>query len=216
MTERDKLRAALAPKSVAIVGASDNPDKIGGRPLHYLQRFGYQGQIYPINPNRPEVQGVKAYPDLWALADTPEAAVIAVPDDAAVDAVETCAQIGVQVAVVMTSGFGEVGTPEGKAKEARMRAAAAAAGMRLIGPNSQGLANFGTGAVLSFSTMFIESPPMDGPIACVSQSGAMSVVPYGLLRARGLGVRHAHATGNDCDVTAMELAAAVAEDPEVK
>ena len=216
MSESDKLRAALAPKSVAIVGASDNPDKIGGRPLHYLQRFGYRGQIYPINPNRSEVQGVKAYADLWALADTPEAAVIAVPGDAAVDAVETCAQIGVQVAVVMTSGFGEVGTPEGKANEARMRAAAAAAGMRLIGPNSQGLANFGTGAVLSFSTMFIETPPMDGPIACVSQSGAMSVVPYGLLRARGLGVRHAHATGNDCDVTAMELAAAVAEDPEVK
>ncbi|MGH6631364.1 MAG: acetate--CoA ligase family protein, partial [Burkholderiales bacterium] len=140
----------------------------------------------------------------------------AVPGDAAVDAVETCADAGVKVAVVMTSGFGETSAPDGKAKEARMRNAAQSAGMRLIGPNSQGVANFGTGAVLSFSTMFIETEPLDGPIAIISQSGAMSVVPYGLLRARGVGVRHSHATGNDCDVSAAELACVVAEDPEVK
>src|SRR5439155_1329534 len=82
-------------------------------------------------------------------------------------------------------------------------------------PNTQGLANFGTGAIASFSTMFLESPPQDGPVAIVSQSGAMSVVPYGLLRARGIGVRHTHATGNDADVTAAELACAVLEDPAV-
>src|SRR4029077_11982451 len=96
-----------------------------------------------------------------------------------------------------------------------MVACARAAGMRLVGPNTQGLANFGTGAIASFSTMFLESPPQDGPVAIVSQSGAMSVVPYGLLRARGIGVRHTHATGNDSDVTAAELALAVLEDPAV-
>ncbi|HWQ39974.1 MAG TPA: acetate--CoA ligase family protein [Burkholderiales bacterium] len=216
MTSSDKLRAALDPKSVAIVGASDNENKIGGRPLLYLRKQGFRGRLYPINPNRKEVQGLKAYPDLWAVPQTPEVAIIAVADEAAVDAVETCAQAGVSVAIVMSSGFGETGTPDGKAKEARMREAARAAGMRLIGPNTQGLANFGTSAILSFSTMFIELPPQDGPIAIVSQSGAMSVVPYGLLRARGLGVRHAHATGNDAEVSAGELAALVAEDSEVK
>jgi acyl-CoA synthetase (NDP forming) len=97
-----------------------------------------------------------------------------------------------------------------------MRDAAHRAGMRVVGPNSQGLANFGTGAILSFSTMYIEAPPMDGPVAVVSQSGAMSVVPYGLLRSRGIGVRHSHATGNDSDVTAAELASVVAEDPDLK
>jgi acyl-CoA synthetase (NDP forming) len=215
MNARDKLRTALDPASVAIVGASDNPDKIGGRPLLYLRHHGFRGLVYPINPNRAEVQGVRAYPDLWALPDTPEVAIIAVADEAAVDAVETCAQAGVKVAIVMTSGFGETGTAQGKAAEVRMRDAARASGMRLIGPNTQGLANFGSGAVLSFSTMYIESQPQDGPVAIVSQSGAMSVIPYGLLRARGIGVRHSHATGNDAEVTAAELASVVAEDSEV-
>lgn len=213
---RETLRAALNPRSVAIVGASENPNKIGGRPLLYLGRHGYRGTIYPINPNRSEVQGHKAFSDLYALPDTPEVAIIALPGDAAVDAVETCAEIGVKVAVVMTSGFGEVDAIEGKAKEARMRNVAREAGMRVVGPNSQGLANFSSGAVLSFSTMYIEMPPEDGPVAVVSQSGAMSVVPYALLRARGIGVRHSHATGNDADVTVGEFASVVAEDPDVK
>lgn len=182
----------------------------------YLGRHGYSGVIYPINPNREEVQGRKAYPNLFSLPDAPEVAIIAVAGDAAVDAVETCAEIGVKVAVVMASGFGETDPVEGKAKEARMRKVARAAGMRVVGPNSQGLANFGTGAILSFSTMYLELLPEDGPVAVVSQSGAMSVVPYALLRARGIGVRHSHATGNDCDVNVGEFASVVAEDPEVK
>ena len=172
--------------------------------------------MYPINPNRSEVQGRKAYPDLKSLPDAPDAAIIAVPGDAAVEAVETCAGLGVKVAVVMTSGFGEVDAVAGKAKEARMRAVAREAGMRIVGPNSQGLANFATGAILSFSTMYIEMPPEDGPVAVISQSGAMSVVPYALLRARGIGVRHSHATGNDCEVTVGEFASVVAQDPGVR
>src|SRR6185295_16137744 len=157
-----------------------------------------------------------AYPSLADLPDVPEAAIVALAGDAAIAAVEQCAQLGVKTAVVMSSGFGETDAVAGKAKEARMRDAARAAGMRVVGPNSQGLANFGTGAILSFSTMYIEAPPLDGPIAVVSQSGAMSVVPYGLLRAQGLGVRHSHATGNDADVTVSELASVVAEDPDLK
>ncbi|UCH49277.1 MAG: acetate--CoA ligase family protein [Betaproteobacteria bacterium] len=213
---RETLRAALDPKSVAIVGASDNPNKIGGRPLLYLGRYGYQGKIYPINPNRSQVQRHQAYPDLLSLPDAPEVVIIAVPGDGAVDAVEKCAAMGVKVAVVMSSGFGEVDATEGKAKEARMRVVARSTGMRVVGPNSQGLANFGTGAVLSFSTMYIEMPAEDGPVAIVSQSGAMSVVPYALLRSRGIGVRHSHATGNECDATVGELASVVAEDSDVK
>ncbi|KPK34710.1 MAG: CoA-binding protein [Betaproteobacteria bacterium SG8_40] len=210
------MRAALDPRSVAIVGASENPNKVGGRPILYLGRHGYRGAVYPINPNRDQIQGRKAYPDLLSLPESPEVAIIALAGDAAVEAVETCAGMGVKVALVMTSGFGEVDSLEGKAKEARMRAVAREAGMRVVGPNSQGLANFGTGAILSFSTMYIEMPAEDGPVAIVSQSGAMSVVPYALLRARGVGVRHSHATGNDCEVTVGEFASVVAEDPAVR
>jgi acyl-CoA synthetase (NDP forming) len=209
------LKAALDPASVALIGASENPNKIGGRPLDYLQRFGFRGAIYPINPKRTEVQGVKAVPRLVDLDSAPNVAIIAVPGDDAVRALDECGTMGVKLAVMMTSGFGETG-PEGKAAERAMVERARARGMRMIGPNTQGLANFGTGAVLSFSSMFLEEKPQDGPVGIVSQSGAMSVIPYGLLRSRGIGVRHAHATGNDADVTACEFATAVASDPELK
>ncbi|HKQ24312.1 MAG TPA: acetate--CoA ligase family protein [Burkholderiales bacterium] len=213
---REALRTVLDPKSVAIIGASENPNKLGGRPLLFLSRFGYRGSVYPINSKRSEVQGYTAYPSLKDLPEAPEVAIVVVPGDAAVEAIEQCAQLGVSAAIVMTSGFGETDAVAGKAKERHMREVARAGGMRVIGPNCQGLANFGSGAILSFSTMYIEAPPQDGPVGIVSQSGAMSVVPYGLLRERGIGVRHSHATGNDCDVTVAELASVVAEDPDLK
>ena len=213
---RAALRTVLNPRSVAIIGASENPNKIGGRPLLYLAKFGYRGKVYPINPKRKDAQGFRCYPGLSDLPEAPEVAVIAVPDELAVQAVDQCAAMGVRTAVVMASGFGETSDPAAIEKERRMAARGREAGMRVVGPNSQGLANFGTGAVLSFSTMFLEVEPRDGPVGVVSQSGAMSVVPYGLLRQRGIGVRYASATGNDCDVTVSELAAVMAEDPELR
>ena len=215
MSTLDDLRQALDPGSIALIGASENPNKVGGRPLLYLQRFGYRGRIYPINPNRAEVQGVKAYPDLASLPEAPDLAIVMVPGESAVAAVADCAARGVRLTICMASGFGETG-PLGKAAEQAMVANARAHGMRLVGPNSQGLVNFGTGAVASFSTMFLESEPADGPVAIISQSGATSAVVYGLLRARGIGVRHCHATGNDADVSVAELARAVIEDDGVR
>jgi acetate---CoA ligase (ADP-forming) len=211
-----RLKAALDPRSVAIIGASENPNKVGGRPVHYLDKFGFKGRIFPINPSRPEVQGYKCYKSLADLPEAPEMAIVAVAGDNAIGVVEDCAAHGVKVAVVMASGFGEVDAVEGKAKERRMVEAAHKAGMRIVGPNSQGLANFGTGAIASFSTMFMDMERAEGHVAMLSQSGALSTVPVGFLRQRGIGVRHTHATGNDADITVGELAVAVAEDPEVK
>ncbi|HEU5283588.1 MAG TPA: acetate--CoA ligase family protein [Burkholderiales bacterium] len=215
-SRRAALRTVLNPRSLAVIGASENPNKIGGRPLLYLSKFGFKGKVYPINPKRREAQGFKAYPGLADLPETPEVAIIAVPDDLAVQAVDECAARGVRAAIVMASGFGETSDPVAKDKERHMAERARATGMRIVGPNSQGLANFGSGAVLSFSTMFLETEARDGPVGVISQSGAMSVVPYGLLRGRGVGVRYACATGNDCDVSVAELASVVAEDPELK
>ena len=212
---RSALRLALAPRSIAVIGASDNANKIGGRPIAYLARFGFRGVVYPINPTRAEVQGLRCFASLQALPEVPDVAIVALPGDAAVAAVDECGQAGVALCIVMSSGFGEVDA-QGKLREQAMAARARAHGMRIVGPNSQGLANFGNGAVASFSTMFSEVAPMDGPVGIISQSGAMSVIPYGLLRARGIGVRHSHATGNDCDVTVCELACVVAEDPELR
>ncbi len=204
------------PASVAVVGASDDPEKIGGRPLRYLREFGYAGTVIAVNPRRASVQGLVTVPGLADSPVVPDVALIAVPGQAAVDAVATAAAMGVRGAVVMSSGFGETGTAEGLRMQEELLGHARRAGMRVVGPNSQGLASFHSGAVLGFSTLFTEEPPADGPVGIVSQSGALASVPYGILRRRGIGVRYAHGTGNDLDVTAAELAAEVVADDALR
>ncbi|MDX2158474.1 MAG: acetate--CoA ligase family protein [Hyphomicrobiaceae bacterium] len=210
------LQPFLTPRSIAILGASQDPNKVGGRPLAYLMRYGFKGPVYPINPGRPEVQGLKSYRSLDDLPEVPELAVCVVAGDQAVTAIEDSARRGVKALICITSGFGETSDPEGAAKQARMVAAARAGGMRMVGPNTQGLANFSNGCVASFSTMFTTLDCKDGPIAMVSQSGAMSAIPIGLLAEKGLGVRYSLATGNDADVSVLEMACAAAADPDMK
>jgi acyl-CoA synthetase (NDP forming) len=215
VTSEDRpLRALLAPRSVAVVGASDDPDKIGGRPIDFLKRFGFEGTVYPVNPHRELVQGLASYRDVTSLPAPPDVTLIVVPGDEAVAAVEQSAAVGAGAAVVLASGFAET-SAGGRQAQDRMAGVAREAGMRLVGPNCQGVTNFANGAVLSFSTMYLEEPPADGPIAVISQSGSMSQVPYAMLRQRGRGVRYCAATGNEADVSALEMAAAVATDPAV-
>ena len=209
------LESALSPRSVAVIGASDNPHKVGGRPILYMKRYGYRGAIYPVNPARKEVQGIVAFPGLDSIPEVPELAIIAVAGDEAVAAVQACAARGVKVAVVMASGFGETGAA-GLRIEQAMVDTARRAGMRLLGPNCQGVANFATGTVANFSTIFHELEARDGPVAIVSQSGANSQAIYTLLHEKGLGVRHVHATGNEADVSVAELAEAVVADEGVR
>ncbi|GAA5143934.1 acetate--CoA ligase family protein [Nocardioides marinquilinus] len=204
------------PTSVAVVGASDDPEKIGGRPLRYMREFGYGGTVVAVNPKRETVQGMPTVPRLADSPVVPDVVLVAVPGQAAVDAVRVAAEMGSRGAIVMSSGFGETGTPEGLRMQDELLGHARAAGMRVVGPNSQGLASFESGAVMGFSTLFTEEPPADGPVGIISQSGALASVPYGILRRRGIGVRYAHGTGNDLDVTAAELAAEAVTDPGLK
>lgn len=216
MSPHSAERAVWAPRTIAVVGASDDPDKIGGRPVRYLKAYGFTGSVWPVNKGRSKVQGLPAFPALDALPGVPDAVVVAVPRPQALPVVEASARLGARLAVVMTSGFAETGDPASINDERAMTAAAGASGMRVVGPNSQGLADFATGTVLSFSTMFLEQPPLDGPVGIVSQSGALTGAVYGLVRGLGIGVRYAHATGNDADVTAAELAGVVAADEELR
>lgn len=209
------LSIANAPRSIAVIGASDKADKIGGRCLAYLLRFGFKGEIYPVNPAREALLGLTCYPDLASLPGLAEMAVIAVPGDQAIEAVRACARHGTRVAVVLTAGFGETDA-QGKAREQLMVEVARAHGMRLVGPNTQGLANFANGAIANFSTMFIETTPVDGPVGIVSQSGGGASVPFGLLRERGVGVRYCHSIGNQCDVSVCELALSLVSDPDLR
>ncbi|MDM0065461.1 acetate--CoA ligase family protein [Variovorax sp. J31P207] len=210
-----RLQRAFAPRRIAIVGATEDRNKVGGRPLHYLRRFGFQGAVYPINPKRATVQGLAAYPSLAATPEAPDVAIVAVGQDAVAGVIDQCAARGIGSAIVMSSGFGETGT-EGVARQQELVAQARRLGIRLIGPNAQGVANFQTGAVMNFSTMFMEVEPADGPVAIVSQSGAASVMPYAMLRERGVGVRYLVASGNDADASVCELALAAAADPDIR
>lgn len=210
-----QMARTLFPKSIAVIGASTNPNKIGGRPIAYCKKYGFDGDIYPINPTSEVVQGLPAYGRLAHVDDTPDLAVIALPAREAVAAVADCAAKGVGTAVVMTSGFAEVGG-FGAELQQEMMEIAHAVGMRIVGPNSQGIANFGMGVIASFATMFTSTVPQDGPVAIVSQSGAMSVIPYAILRERGIGVRYAHATGNEADLTIADFTRAAVADPDIK
>lgn len=210
-----RLRQTFAPRCIAIVGATDDPNKVGGRPLHYLQRFGFQGSVYPINPKRPTVQGMAAFASLDAVPEVPDVAIVAVGQDAVPGVIEQCGVQGIGAAIVMSSGFGETGSA-GAERQRALVAQARRLGVRLVGPNAQGVANFHSGAVMNFSTMFMEVAPKDGPVAIISQSGAASVMPYAMLRERGVGVRYLVASGNDADASVSELALAAAADPHIR
>lgn len=210
-----RLLRAFDPKRVAIVGATEDRNKVGGRPLHYLQTLGFQGDIYPVNPGRATVQGLPAYATLADVPQDPDVVVLAVAQEQVPDLMRQCAARGVAAVVVMSSGFAETGA-EGAQRQRALVEQARQLGVRLIGPNAQGIANFRSGAVLNFSTMFMEVAPQDGPVAIISQSGAASVMPYAMLRERGIGVRYLVASGNDADASVSELALVAAADPAVR
>src|SRR3954451_14065375 len=123
------LTPLLAPASVAIFGASNDPSRISGRSLRYYREAGYQGAIYPINPTRDTVQGLKAYPDIAAVSGPVECAVIAVPANLAVESMETCVAKGVKAVVMFTAGFAEIGA-EGREMQTRITQIAKDGGIR--------------------------------------------------------------------------------------
>lgn len=113
------LQALLAPRSIAIVGASNDWRRFGGRPVHYLREAGYQGGLYPVNPGRGEVQGLKAWPSIGAIGQPVDCALLSITAEDTVQAIRDCAQAGVRSAVIFGAGFAEVGD-EGAAAEAKV------------------------------------------------------------------------------------------------
>src|SRR6516162_9199357 len=143
------LREALfAPRSVAIVGQSDDAGKATGRPLQFLRQAGYGGRIYPVNPRRETVLSERAWPSLAALPEPPDHAYIVTATEAAVAAVEECGRAGVKVATVLADGFAEIGA-EGLAREQRLRDTCARTRIRLVGPSSLGVVDLRSKAMLT-------------------------------------------------------------------
>ena len=213
-TSRSGLDALFNPRSVAIVGASEDPTRIGGRPLRYLRESGFRGAIRPVNPRRDRVQGVPAWPDISAVPGTVDVAIVAVPAGSAVATVEACAARGVRAAVVFTSGFAETDA-DGAARQRRIGEIAHASGMRILGPNCLGVYNAATGFFATFTTTLDIHRPRPGPVAVVSQSGAYGSHLGLLARRRRIDVGLWVTTGNECDVTVSECIAWMAARPEI-
>ncbi|WP_233152274.1 acetate--CoA ligase family protein [Marinibacterium profundimaris] len=211
----DGMDAIFAPRSVAVIGASSDPKRIGGRPVDFLIRHGFDGPILPINPKSPEVQGLTAYPSISEAPTTPDLAVIALPAPLAVQAVEQCAARGVRGAVIFSSGFSEVDA-EGTALQARMVDIAREGGMRLVGPNCLGIANVRHNLYATFTPGVEKHLPKPGGVSIVSQSGAFGSYCMTLVRMRGLGVNLWATTGNSCDVDFADAVAYCAQDDETR
>ncbi|WP_326806469.1 acetate--CoA ligase family protein [Streptomyces sp. NBC_01775] len=194
---------AFRPRSVAVIGASDDPGRISGRALHYLRRAGYQGAIYPVNHKRTTVQGLAAYPSLGAVPEVPDVALIALPSGLLKQAVTDCVAKGVGAAVIYAAGFAETGE-DGQAVQEELAGIARRGNLRLFGPNCLGLLHAASGFVGTFSSAFDEEIPPGGSVAVVSQSGAYGGHLAYLCRRRNVGVGYWVSTGNEAGTDVAE------------
>ncbi|HZK92177.1 MAG TPA: CoA-binding protein, partial [Stellaceae bacterium] len=214
MTEHP-LAPLLAPRSVAIFGASNDPTRISGRSLRYFREAGYQGGLYPINPTRDTVQGLRAYPDLASVPGEVDFGLIAVPANLAVEAMQACVAKGVRGVVMFTAGFAEIGA-EGRQLQERITKIALDSGIRLCGPNCLGLFNMRIGHTPTFSSFLEEGPPKSGPLGMVTQSGAFGTHLLALTARRGISVGVWMSTGNEAEVQVADGISFLADDPETQ
>lgn len=209
------LSTLLRPRSVAVLGASDDPKRIGGRPVAYLLQAGFAGAIVPVNPNRAVVQGLPAVPDIGSAGVPVDLAIVSLPAELVVDAVRDCARAGVGSAIVFSAGFAEVGA-EGAARQAELTAVARTAGIRVLGPNCLGVMNPAIGLSATFTASIDAGAPYAGSIGFVSQSGAFGSHCFAAVRRRGLGFSAWVTTGNEADVEFSDCLAYLATDPATK
>lgn len=210
------LAALLDPRSVAVVGASSDAGKAGGRPLHYMLQTGYDGALYPVNPHRSEVLSLRAYPSLADLPEVPDLCVIAVPVDHVEQYLVQCGELGVRAAIVFASGYAETGD-EGRARQQRLQQIAVAYGMAVAGPNCLGLVNARTGAAPTFTTALERRPHLEqGPISFVSQSGALGAFLLGMIQDEELGITHFVTTGNEAVLDLSDYVRYMLEDDQTR
>jgi acetate---CoA ligase (ADP-forming) len=205
------VRALLHPRSVALVGASRRPGTIGHALLANLKRDGFKGDLYPVNPEAAEIDGVKAYPSVAAIGRPFDLGVIAVTAAKVLAAVEECARAGARGVVVISAGFAEV-SPEGRAEQDRLRSLARAWGMRMVGPNCMGVLN--TAAGVSLNATFAPTPPPPGNVGMLSQSGALGLAILDYAHQLNVGISSFVSVGNKADVSGNDLLAYWKDDPE--
>jgi acyl-CoA synthetase (NDP forming) len=211
-SQTESLSALFAPRSIAVVGASSNPQKIGGIPVDYQRRFGFDGALYPVNPNAERIQDLRAWPSLRAIGQPVDLAILSVPAALVDAALDDAIEAKVKGVVLFSSGFAETGA-EGTAAQARLGARARAAGLRLIGPNCLGFMNIAHKVYATFSPAPGVGRVAPGRIGLVSQSGAFGAYAYAMARERGVGLSLWATTGNEADLQFADCLAWLAQDP---
>jgi len=213
--DRIALARLINPRSVAVVGASEDVGKFGGRVVHYLLGHGYTGRLFPINPNRPSIRGLPAYPSVAAAPEPADVAVLAVPAASLLRQVEECAAAGVGACIVITGKLADAG-PAGAALQDEVLAAARAAGMRLLGPNCLGAFNVSDRAMLSSSLALEAGPLRRGGIGMASQSGALMGTLVSLGHSHGAGFSRCVSVGNQADIELCDVLEYLVDDPETR
>jgi len=207
------VQALLNPRGVALVGASADPVKNTGRPQRFLQAHGYSGHVYPINPGRDQVQGVRAYKNIADIDGECDQAFIMVPSDKVFEAVRQCGDKGIPVATIYSDGFAETGA-EGIEKQQELVALARQVGVRLLGPNSMGVICPASQLTLSVNAVLEMENLQPGRIGLISQSGTILGTLLSRGAAREIGFSRMLSVGNESDIGVGELVDVLIDDPE--
>jgi acyl-CoA synthetase (NDP forming) len=192
------LNPLLSPASIAIIGASSNPGRVGGMPLALLLQHGYAGGIFPVNPKYSEISGLQCWPDVKSLPASVDLAVLAIAAEDVVATLCECHAKGIPAAIVFAAGFAEAG-PAGRALQDELEAFAAQSGMIVAGPNCMGFANLNTHAYTAFASVFKNTPPpaRQGDTALITQSGNVCAAVYSAGRKQGVNFNYVINTGNE-------------------
>ncbi|MFN2349300.1 MAG: GNAT family N-acetyltransferase [Thioalkalivibrio sp.] len=205
------LSRILCARSIAVIGASDRPEAVGGLVMHNLRAMGFKGALHPVNPNHDTIMGLKSYPDVTAIERAPELAVIATPAATVPGIVRQCGEAGVHGAIVMSAGFGEAGHA-GERLQETMLEAARASGLRIIGPNCLGIIRPSAGLNATFS----RNTALPGHLALVSQSGAICTAILDWAEGQRIGFSLVASLGDAADVDFGDVLDFLALDPETR
>ena len=211
----DGFARLFSPRAIAVVGASGDPQRIGGHPVRILQDTGFRGAVYPVNPKYGEIRGLRCYPDLAAVPQPCDLALIVVNAQLVPQMIRSCGRAGIPYAIVFSAGFRETGEA-GAELEAELKAAARESGVRMVGPNCIGTMNLKDRVYCGFGPAFTNPNLQCGPVAFVSQSGGFAFSVVALADFEGIGFNYVVSAGNEVDITSLDLIADFLERDDVE
>ena len=209
------LARLLKPRSVAIVGASDNKASIGGQPVSFLTEFGYTGKVYPVNPRLKDIRGVACYASILDIPEVCDVAIVAVNAKLVAGVIEQCGQKGIPFAIILSSGFKEIGA-EGLQLEMELKEVIRKSGVRVVGPNCLGLINLPDRIHAGFGSGFQYNDITRGPVAMITQSGGFGLTMVTAIERAGMGFNYIVSIGNSIDLTTLDFLEYYLERPEIK